>query len=200
MLTARDTVEDRVRGLREGADDYLVKPFAFSELLARLTALRRRGVRSAGSGTDTGAHLVLGDLQLDLARRKAWRAGQAIALTNQEFQLLALLIRRAGEVLSRTVLAEQVWDMNFDSETTGLLLSSGWRPALLSGGIAVLWWIGVVVVTLSLGLVGWSGCPILEVDVPTADRNKTRTMQVGTLCLILGSAASIFAVLLGPAV
>ena len=117
MLTARDSVDDRVHGLREGADDYLVKPFAFSELLARLTALRRRGVRSAGGGADAGSHLALGDLQLDLARRKAWRAGQAIDLTNKEFLLLALLLRRAGEVLSRTVLAEQVWDMNFDSET-----------------------------------------------------------------------------------
>jgi len=105
MLTARDSVDD------------LVKPFAFSELLARLTALRRRGVRSAGGGADVGSQLVLGDLRLDLARRKAWRAGRAIALTNKEFLLLALLMRRAGEVLSRTVLAEQVWDMNFDSET-----------------------------------------------------------------------------------
>jgi hypothetical protein len=81
----------------------------------------------------------------------------------------------------------------------GPLLASGWRPALLSGGIAVLWWVGAVVVALSLGLIGWSGCPILEVDVPTADRNKTRTMQVGTLCLILGGTATVFAVLLGPA-
>ncbi len=117
MLTARDSVEDRVHGLREGADDYLVKPFAFSELLARLTALRRRGVRSAGGGADAGTQLSLGELQLDLAGRRAWRAGQAIVLTNKEFLLLALLMRRAGEVLSRTVLAEQVWDMNFDSET-----------------------------------------------------------------------------------
>jgi two-component system copper resistance phosphate regulon response regulator CusR len=117
MLTARDSVDDRVHGLHEGADDYLVKPFAFSELLARLTALRRRGVRSAGAGAEGGSQLALGDLQLDLARRKAWRAGQAIDLTNKEFLLLTLLMRRAGEVLSRTVLAEQVWDMNFDSET-----------------------------------------------------------------------------------
>ena len=117
MLTARDSIDDRVHGLHEGADDYLVKPFAVSELLARLTALRRRGVRSAGGGADAGSHLALGDLELDLARRKAWRAGQAIDLTNKEFLLLALLMRRAGEVLSRTVLAEQVWDMNFDSET-----------------------------------------------------------------------------------
>ncbi len=117
MLTARDSVDDRVHGLREGADDYLVKPFAFSELLARLTALRRRGVRSAGAGAEAGTQLALGDLQLDLARRKAWRDGHAIDLTNKEFLLLTLLMRRAGEVLSRTVLAEQVWDMNFDSET-----------------------------------------------------------------------------------
>ena len=74
-------------------------------------------MRSAGGGADAGAHLALGDLQLDLARRKAVRAGQAMDLTNKEFLLLSLLMRRAGEVLSRTVLAEQVWDMNFDSET-----------------------------------------------------------------------------------
>ncbi|PZP33276.1 MAG: DNA-binding response regulator [Roseateles depolymerans] len=117
MLTARDRVEDRVHGLHEGADDYLVKPFAFSELLARLTALRRRGVRSTGGVAEASNQLVLGELQLDLARRKAWRAGQAIELTNKEFLLLALLMRRQGEVLSRTVLAEQVWDMNFDSDT-----------------------------------------------------------------------------------
>ena len=122
MLTARDGVEDRVHGLQEGADDYLVKPFAFSELLARLTALRRRGVRSGsggGPGTSGASEttLTLGDLQLDLARRKVFRGGQSIALTTKEFQLLALLMRRRGEVLSRTVLAEQVWDMNFDSDT-----------------------------------------------------------------------------------
>ncbi|MFX1680007.1 heavy metal response regulator transcription factor [Mitsuaria sp. CC2] len=122
MLTARDGVEDRVHGLQEGADDYLVKPFAFSELLARLTALRRRGVRSgsgasSGSGGASETMLTLGDLQLDLARRKAFRGGQSIDLTNKEFLLLALLMRRRGEVLSRTVLAEQVWDMNFDSDT-----------------------------------------------------------------------------------
>ncbi|MDY0743945.1 heavy metal response regulator transcription factor [Paucibacter sp. R3-3] len=119
MLTARDEVEDRVRGLQEGADDYLVKPFAFSELLARLTALRRRGVRSgsgAGGPHDTTT-LTLGDLQLDLARRKVSRGGKAIELTNKEFLLLSLLMRRRGEVLSRTTLAEQVWDMNFDSDT-----------------------------------------------------------------------------------
>jgi len=115
MLTARDQVEDRVRGLQDGADDYLVKPFAFSELLARLTALRRRGVRSGGTSEPTV--LTLGGLQLDLARRKASRGGQALELTNKEFLILALLMRRRGEVLSRTVIAEQVWDMNFDSDT-----------------------------------------------------------------------------------
>jgi two-component system copper resistance phosphate regulon response regulator CusR len=116
MLTARDKVEDRVHGLQEGADDYLVKPFAFSELLARLHALARRGAAAPGTAHDTTT-LKLAELELDLARRKASRAGQRIDLTAKEFALLALLMRRQGEVLSRTVLAEQVWDMNFDSDT-----------------------------------------------------------------------------------
>jgi two-component system copper resistance phosphate regulon response regulator CusR len=115
MLTARDSVEDRVSGLREGADDYLVKPFAFSELLARMTALQRRGIRA--SGGQMSARLVMGEIEIDLARRKATRAGRVLELTPKEFLLLSLLIRRQGEVLSRTVLAEQVWDMNFDSDT-----------------------------------------------------------------------------------
>jgi len=115
MLTARDKVEDRVRGLEGGADDYLVKPFAFSELLARLQALARRSsatVQSAESNT-----LALGDLTVDLLRRKATRAGQRLDLTAKEFLLLSLLLRRRGQVLSRTQLAEQAWDMNFDSDT-----------------------------------------------------------------------------------
>jgi hypothetical protein len=83
--------------------------------------------------------------------------------------------------------------------TLGLLLSSGWRPALLVKGLALLWWIGAGLVAVSIGLIGWSGCPILEVDVPTADRNKTRTMQLGTMLFIVGGAAAMLAVLLGPA-
>jgi hypothetical protein len=81
----------------------------------------------------------------------------------------------------------------------GLLLSSGWRPALLTGGVRVLFWAASAVVTLSIGLIGWSGCPILEVDVPTADRNKSHTMQLGTMLFIVGSAFALLAVLLGPA-
>jgi two-component system copper resistance phosphate regulon response regulator CusR len=115
MLTARDGVDDRVKGLTEGADDYLVKPFSFSELLARVQALLRRG------GTDraaqTGTSLSMGDLDVDLARRRASRSGQRLELTPKEFNLLVLMLRRRGEVLSRTVLAEQVWDINFDSDT-----------------------------------------------------------------------------------
>jgi hypothetical protein len=80
-----------------------------------------------------------------------------------------------------------------------LLLSSGWRPAVLDVGLSALWWIGSVMVVASIGLIGWSGCPILEVDVPTADHNKTRTMQLGTLFFILGGTATMLAVLLGPA-
>jgi hypothetical protein len=81
----------------------------------------------------------------------------------------------------------------------GLLLSSGWRPSVLPGGLAVLWWVGAALVVVSIGLIGWSGCPILEVDVPTADHNKTRTMQLGTLFFIVGGAVTMLAILLGPA-
>ncbi len=114
MLTARGEVEDRVRGLEQGADDYLVKPFAFSELLARVGALLRRG---APSGAQSATQLSLGDLEVDLIARKATRAQQRLDLTAKEFSLLALLLRRRGQILSRTTLAEQVWDMNFDSDT-----------------------------------------------------------------------------------
>jgi two-component system copper resistance phosphate regulon response regulator CusR len=113
MLTARDKIEDRVRGLQDGADDYLVKPFAFSELLARVGALLRRG--AATSATTT--RMRLADLELDLASRKAHRDGRRLDLTAKEFTLLTLLLRRRGQILSRTTLAEQVWDMNFDSDT-----------------------------------------------------------------------------------
>ena len=114
MLTARGDVEDRVKGLQSGADDYLVKPFAFSELVARLHVLMRR---AQGSHAADATVLKLADLELDLLRRKAQRAGQRLDLTAKEFSLLTLLLRRQGEVLSRTELAVQVWDMNFDSET-----------------------------------------------------------------------------------
>jgi two-component system copper resistance phosphate regulon response regulator CusR len=113
MLTARDKVDDRVRGLQEGADDYLVKPFAFSELLARIGALLRRGASTNGLSTQ----LKLADLEIDLASRKAHRAGQRLELTAKEFALLTLLLRRRGQILPRTTIAEQVWDMNFDSDT-----------------------------------------------------------------------------------
>jgi two-component system copper resistance phosphate regulon response regulator CusR len=114
MLTARDKVEDRVRGLEQGADDYLVKPFAFSELLARVGALLRRSPQGQAQATTT---LSMGDLELDLIARKAGRAGRRLDLTAKEFKLLTLLLRRRGQILSRTTLAEQVWDMNFDSDT-----------------------------------------------------------------------------------
>ncbi|MEH3087217.1 MAG: heavy metal response regulator transcription factor [Xylophilus ampelinus] len=114
MLSARDRVEDRVRGLQDGADDYLGKPFAFSELLARMQALLRRG---AGRGVEESAVLRLADLEIDLLRRRAHRGAARLELTAKEFNLLTLLLRRQGQVLSRTLLAEQVWDMNFDSDT-----------------------------------------------------------------------------------
>ncbi len=112
FLTARDQVEDRVKGLELGADDYLVKPFSFSELLARVRTILRRGRNSTDPTT-----LRVADLELDLLRRRVSRDGQRIDLTAKEFGLLELLMRRQGEVLPRSLIASQVWDMNFDSDT-----------------------------------------------------------------------------------
>jgi two-component system, OmpR family, copper resistance phosphate regulon response regulator CusR len=112
FLSARDDVQDRVKGLELGADDYLVKPFAFSELLARVRTLLRRGAKAREADC-----LRAADLELDLLRRRASRAGQRINLTSKEFALLELLLRRQGEVLPRSLIASQVWDMNFDSDT-----------------------------------------------------------------------------------
>ena len=111
MLTARDQVEDRIKGLHDGADDYLVKPFSFLELLARLQALTRRG------RVQEPALLRVADLHIDLMARKAWRDNVRINLTAKEFALLAVLARRQGDILSKTAIAELVWDMNFDSDT-----------------------------------------------------------------------------------
>ena len=111
FLTARDQIEDRVKGLELGADDYLVKPFAFSELLARIRTLLRRGKSNEPD------RLQVADLELDLLRRRVTRAGKRIDLTAKEFSLLELLLRRQGEVLPRSLIASQVWDMNFDSDT-----------------------------------------------------------------------------------
>lgn len=113
FLTARDSVGDRVRGLELGADDYLVKPFAFSELLARIRVVFRRNAPVTAVETI----LKVADLELDLLKHQATRAGARIELTPKEFGLLQLLMRRSGEVLSRTVLAEQVWGMHFDYDT-----------------------------------------------------------------------------------
>jgi two-component system, OmpR family, copper resistance phosphate regulon response regulator CusR len=111
FLSALGTVKDRVRGLRLGADDYIVKPFAFSELLARMeSVLRRAPVRQADI-------IRIADLEIDLLHYKATRCGNRLDLTRKEFQLLALLARHAGDVFSRTMIAEEIWDMNFDSGT-----------------------------------------------------------------------------------
>jgi len=111
FLTARDEVQDRVRGLELGADDYLVKPFAFVELVARIRTLLRRGpVREE-------EQLSIGDMEIDVIGRKVRRQGRPVLLTAQEFKLLHLLARRQGQVLSRALIASQVWDMNFDSDT-----------------------------------------------------------------------------------
>ncbi|AZW32898.1 transcriptional activator protein Irlr [Bordetella bronchiseptica E014] len=111
FLTARDHVADRIRGLRLGADDYLVKPFSFAELVLRIQTMLRRGAARAAET------LQVADLRLDPVRRKVTRGGASIVLTNKEFMLLHLLVRRQGEALSRTIIASEVWDMNFDSDT-----------------------------------------------------------------------------------
>ena len=111
FLTARDAVEDRVKGLELGADDYLVKPFSYAELLARVRTLLRRGPPREVE------LFQVGDLQLDVLRRRVLRGTERITLTNKEFALLQLLISRSGEVLSRAQIASQVWQMNFDSDT-----------------------------------------------------------------------------------
>lgn len=115
FLTARDTVDDRVRGLDLGAEDYLVKPFAFSELLARVRVILRRNNPVTDVSEPTAFELA--DLRLDLLRHRATRGADRLDLTPKEFGLLSLLMRRTGEVQSRTMIAEQVWDMNFESDT-----------------------------------------------------------------------------------
>lgn len=110
-LTARDAVEDRVKGLQGGADDYLTKPFAFSELLARVRTVLRRSPQRVPD------LIRIADLEIDLARQRAVRAGRRLDLTQKEFSLISLLARNAGSVLSRTAISEQVWDMNFDCDT-----------------------------------------------------------------------------------
>ena len=111
FLTARDEVEDRVKGLELGADDYLVKPFAFTELMARVRTLLRRGPHRESE------LLKIGDMEIDVLRRRVTRAAVRIDLTVKEFLLLHMLAKRPGEVLSRSMIASQVWDMNFDSDT-----------------------------------------------------------------------------------
>ncbi len=111
FLTARDSVRDRVKGLELGADDYLVKPFAFSELLARIRSILRRPTRRQTE------HLCIGDLEIDTRRHKAVRHGVALNLTAKEFLLLAHMVRSAGEVVSRPQIVEQVWDINFQTDT-----------------------------------------------------------------------------------
>lgn len=113
MLTARDQVEDRVKGLELGADDYLVKPFAFVELLARIRNILKRNNTAVHNDTS----MQVENLQLDLLGRRVYRDNESINLTAKEFSLLELLMQRRGEVLSRSLIASQVWDMNFDSDT-----------------------------------------------------------------------------------
>jgi two-component system, OmpR family, copper resistance phosphate regulon response regulator CusR len=115
FLTARDEIDDRVKGLELGADDYLVKPFAFPELLARIRTRIRRN-----QATPSLDKLSVADLEMDLPRRRVTRAGKRIDLTNKEFSLLELLVRREGEVLPRALIASQVWDMNFSSDTNAV--------------------------------------------------------------------------------
>jgi two-component system, OmpR family, response regulator len=111
MLTARDGVDDRVAGLDVGADDYLIKPFSFAELLARLRAVARRG------GVERPAEVVVGDLRLDPSTRRAWRGDVEVLLSPKEFALLEAFMRRPGEVLSRLQLLEHAWDFAYDNRS-----------------------------------------------------------------------------------
>ncbi|MBF0245409.1 MAG: heavy metal response regulator transcription factor [Planctomycetes bacterium] len=135
FLTARDQVHDRVHGLELGADDYMVKPFAFAELLARVRTHLRRGSKAKEPES-----LRIADLELDLMRRRVTRSGKRIDLTAKEFVLLELLLRRQGEVLPRSLIASQIWDMNFDSDTNvievaikrlRLKIDEGFEPKLI---------------------------------------------------------------------
>jgi len=111
FLTARDNVQDRIKGLELGADDYLIKPFAFSELIARMrTILRRGSIKSSET-------VHIGDLELDFTAHRATRSGKRLDLTPKEFALLSLLARRSGEVMTRVRIAERIWDVDFQSET-----------------------------------------------------------------------------------
>lgn len=127
FLTARDSLEDRIHGLESGADAYLIKPFAFSELLAQVRTLLRR------SGQKLSETLRIADLEVDLLRHVAARGGKRLDLTPKEFSLLALLARRPGDVLSRALIADQVWDMNFDSETNVVDVHIGRLRAKVDG-------------------------------------------------------------------
>lgn len=128
-LTARDSVEDRVKGLELGADDYLVKPFSFSELLARIKSIMRRGHQM-----QEASMLQVSDLQLDLVRRRVTRSGKRLDLTAKEFGLLELFMRRQGEVLPRTLIASLIWDINFDSESNVIVVAVGRLRAKIDDG------------------------------------------------------------------
>ncbi|MEK1941243.1 MAG: heavy metal response regulator transcription factor [Pseudomonas sp.] len=131
MLTARERVEDRIRGLREGADDYLGKPFSFLELVARLQALTRRS-----GASQEPVQISIADLAVDLISRKATRASQRLDLTAKEFSLLSALARHQGEILSKTALAEMVWDVNFDSDANVVEVAIKRLRAKLDGPFA----------------------------------------------------------------
>ncbi len=129
ILSALGSVDDRIEGLRAGGDEYLTKPFAFGELLARIEALLRRG-----SQPETTTRLRIADLELDLLGRKVVRAGKAIDVTSKEFQLLEFLARRAGQVVTRTMLLEAVWDLHFDPQTNVIDVHISWLRAAIDKG------------------------------------------------------------------